>query len=55
MDNQDDAQDDKKISYLHVPCKPEEKGRWIQESRRKKMKLVNWVIEVLNKEIAKDK
>lgn len=45
--------DGDKTSYIHAGCKPEEKGAWIAESRHRGMKLTDWIVKTLNKEVKK--
>ncbi|SDT96763.1 hypothetical protein [Nitrosomonas ureae] len=57
MDEKEDPQprQEERKSYLHVECKPAEKGRYIQAAKRKNMKMNAWILETLNAEIDKNK
>lgn len=57
MDEMEDPQppQEERKSYLHVECKPAEKGKYIQAARRKNLKLNAWILDTLNAEIYNNK
>lgn len=45
--------DEKAESYIHARCKTADKAAWVKAAQAKKMKLTDWIIEVLNAAINK--
>lgn len=45
--------DQKAESFIHARCKTSEKSAWVKAAQAKKMKLTEWIVSVLNKEIEK--
>lgn len=42
-----------KSAHIHAEVRREDKGAWVRESRRRNMKLVDWIVETLNAAIKK--
>ncbi|MCW5597656.1 MAG: hypothetical protein KIT80_23420 [Chitinophagaceae bacterium] len=42
-----------KKSHIHAQCLTSDKAMWVKAAQSKKMKLTEWIITTLNKEIEK--
>lgn len=42
---------DKAESFIHARCKTEDKAKWVRAAREEGMKLTEWIIKNLNKEV----
>ena len=40
-----------KKSYIHAQCLTSDKAIWVKAAQSKKMKLTEWIIATLNKEV----
>jgi len=44
-------EEDKKLSFIHARCSSHDKALWVKESQRRGVKLTEFIVNTLNKEI----